>query len=74
MIGYHQAPKSSLRPVPIADTFYLDIGGSSSLGTQPTGIATHNGHRTPLGYANDLKRIEACSRCQVVPPPNRLSR
>jgi lysophospholipase L1-like esterase len=41
------------------DTFYLDIGGSSSLGTQPTGIATHNGHRTQLGYANDLKKIEA---------------
>jgi len=40
-------------------TFYLDIGGSSSLGVQPTGIATHNGHRTLLGYANDLKTIEA---------------
>ncbi|HEY5103664.1 MAG TPA: hypothetical protein VII65_01345, partial [Acidimicrobiales bacterium] len=42
-----------------ATTFYLDIGGSSSLGTQPTGIAWHNGHRTSLGYANDLVTIEA---------------
>lgn len=41
------------------NTFYLDLGGSSSLGVQPTGIATHNGHRTNLGYANDLKFIEA---------------
>jgi len=39
--------------------FYLDVGGSSSLGVQPTGVATHNGHRTNLGYANDLKAIEA---------------
>jgi hypothetical protein len=39
-------------------TFYLDIGGSSSLGTQPTGIATDNGHRTLTGYANDLVVLE----------------
>lgn len=38
--------------------FYLVIGGSSSLGTQPTGIATDNGHRTLVGYANDVLMIE----------------
>ncbi len=39
-------------------TFYLVIGGSSSLGTQPTGIATDNGHRTLVGYANDVLMLE----------------
>lgn len=40
------------------DNFYLVIGGSSSLGTQPTGIATRNAHRTLNGYANDVVAIE----------------
>jgi lysophospholipase L1-like esterase len=38
--------------------FYLAIGGSSSLGFQPTGIPAHNGHRTSTGYANDLDATE----------------
>lgn len=38
--------------------FYLAIGASSSLGFQPTGIAHHNGRRTPDGYANDLVLLE----------------
>lgn len=35
--------------------FYLDIGASTSLGFQPTGIPAHNGHRTSTGYANDIE-------------------
>jgi hypothetical protein len=38
--------------------FYLDMGASSSLGFQPTGILNHNGHRTNTGYANDLLFLE----------------
>jgi GDSL-like Lipase/Acylhydrolase family len=34
--------------------FYLDVGASTSLGFQPTGIPAHNGKRTDTGYANDL--------------------
>jgi hypothetical protein len=38
--------------------FYLDIGASSSLGTQPDGIIAHNGHRTKTGYSDDLVSLE----------------
>jgi len=38
--------------------FYLDVGASASLGTQPDGIVAHNGHRTNTGYSNDLVSIE----------------
>ncbi len=38
--------------------FYLDVGASSSLGFQPTGIVNHNGRRTNTGYANDLLEVE----------------
>ena len=39
--------------------FYLDIGASSSLGTQPDGVRAHNGHRTKNGYSDDLVSYEA---------------
>lgn len=39
--------------------FYLAVGGSSSLGFQPTGIPAHNGKRTSTGYANDIVHDEA---------------
>jgi lysophospholipase L1-like esterase len=39
--------------------FYLDIGASTSLGFQPTGIPAHNGKRTSTGYANDLVAYES---------------
>jgi hypothetical protein len=42
-----------------ATGFYLDIGGSASLGFQPDGVLHHNGHRTNEGYANDVKALEA---------------
>lgn len=38
----------------VTSGFYLDVGASSSLGFQPTGIPKHNGHRTDTGYANDV--------------------
>jgi lysophospholipase L1-like esterase len=58
-VGRAHAPGPSVPLSVGTNTFYLDMGGSSSLGTQPTGVATRNGHRTNLGYANDLKEIEA---------------
>lgn len=39
--------------------FYLDIGASSSLGTQPDGVPAHNGHRTKTGYSDDLVAFES---------------
>lgn len=39
--------------------FYLDIGASSSLGTQPDGVVAHNGHRTKHGYSDDLVSLES---------------
>ena len=49
---------STLLTAPVSG-FYLDIGGSASLGYQPDGVAHHNGHRTKQGYANDVKALEA---------------
>jgi hypothetical protein len=42
-----------------ATGFYLDVGASSSLGTQPDGVVAHNGHRTKTGYSDDLVKFEA---------------
>jgi hypothetical protein len=39
--------------------FYLVVGASASLGTQPTGIVNHNGRRTSDGYANDVVLLES---------------
>lgn len=38
--------------------FYLVLGGSSSLGMQPTGIPSRNGRLTSDGYADDLIGFE----------------
>src|ERR1039458_358592 len=50
---------TTLPSTPPVAGFYLDIGGSASLGVQPDGAAHHNGHRTNEGYANDVKDLEA---------------
>ena len=50
---------TSTTPSPPVAGFYLDIGGSTSLGFQPDGVPHHNGHRTDEGYANDVKALEA---------------
>src|ERR1700679_4016684 len=47
----HSSAASTTKP---STGFYLDIGASTSLGVQPTGIPAHNGHRTSTGYANDV--------------------
>jgi hypothetical protein len=53
--GAASAAASPAAAVPVKLTaFYLDFGGSESLGFQPTGISGHNGERTNTGYANDL--------------------
>ncbi len=40
--------------------FYLDIGGSASVGVQPTSTNPH-GEPTDSGYANDLVNLEAAN-------------
>jgi hypothetical protein len=50
---------TSLASAPPVAGFYLDLGGSASLGFQPDGVPHHNGHRTNEGYANDVKDLEA---------------
>jgi lysophospholipase L1-like esterase len=44
-------------PAPAAVPYYLDLGGSASVGFQPT-AARPNGQPTDTGYANDLLTIE----------------
>ena len=44
-------------PAPAAVEYYLDLGGSASVGFQPT-AARPNGQPTDTGYANDLLTIE----------------
>src|SRR5579863_8767286 len=41
-----------------SSVFYLDIGGSGSVGVQPTATNPH-GEPTAFGYANDLVTLEA---------------
>jgi hypothetical protein len=45
--------------------FYLDVGGSSSLGYEPTGLLTKDGQLLDKpsnnGYANDVVKLEASS-------------
>jgi hypothetical protein len=52
------AASDTTTTAPTTTGFYLDMGASSSLGFQPTGILHHNGHRTDTGYANDLLSLE----------------
>jgi len=52
------APNASAASGATFSAFYLDVGASSSLGFQPTGIVNHNGRRTNTGYANDLLEVE----------------
>jgi lysophospholipase L1-like esterase len=53
------APSASAAAKAKFSAFYLDLGASTSLGFQPTGIVNHNGRRTNTGYANDLLEVEA---------------
>ena len=58
---HHQTSSSTLTAkTNHAIGFYLVIGASASLGTQPNGIP-HNGHRTKNGYSDDLVKLEAAN-------------
>jgi lysophospholipase L1-like esterase len=46
-------PAQRADAAPSAPDFYLDVGGSGSVGFQPTEASPH-GQRTDAGYANDL--------------------
>ena len=56
---YWNSPATAASTNKPASGFYLDIGASTSLGFQPTGIPANNGKRTSTGYANDLVAYEA---------------
>jgi len=46
-------------PTPVTfSSYYLDVGGSSSLGVEPTGIPHHRSRTTRDGYANDVVQLE----------------
>ncbi len=59
LVIHRVAETSAATPSATAKGFYLDIGASSSLGTQPDGVVAHNGHRTKHGYSNDVVSYEA---------------
>ena len=50
----------STTSLPFTSGFYLDLGGSGSVGVQPTAAVPH-GQPTSTGYANDLVTLEAAS-------------
>ncbi len=51
------ATPAGASPAPAGVEYYLDLGGSASVGFQPT-AADPDGQPTDTGYANDLLRIE----------------
>ncbi|HEX3566369.1 MAG TPA: SGNH/GDSL hydrolase family protein [Acidimicrobiales bacterium] len=50
-------PSGRADAAPTAPAFYLDVGGSASVGFQPT-VASPRGQPTDSGYANDLVNAE----------------
>jgi hypothetical protein len=48
------AGASTTKATSHATAFYLDVGGSDSLGYEATGIASHPDQQTNTGYADDL--------------------
>jgi hypothetical protein len=58
--GSPQGASAASTPAPVTfSSYYLDIGGSSSLGIEPTGIPHHRSRTTKDGYANDVVQLEA---------------
>jgi lysophospholipase L1-like esterase len=53
-----RAPLAGASTLPATTAFYLDIGGSASIGVQPDATGLHT-QRTDRGYSNDLVAIEA---------------
>ncbi|MEO9181243.1 MAG: hypothetical protein ABI298_06300 [Acidimicrobiales bacterium] len=58
VVGERVVTRATASNEAAATGFYLAMGGSSSLGFQPTGIPSHNGKRTTTGYANDIVNDE----------------
>ncbi len=56
LLGRGDASTAPASPTP--STFYLAIGGSASLGMQPTGVAARPARQTDQGYVDDLVRLE----------------
>jgi lysophospholipase L1-like esterase len=58
VVNVSRAPLASAASLPTTSAFYLDIGGSASIGVQPDATGVRN-QRTDRGYSNDLVGIEA---------------
>jgi lysophospholipase L1-like esterase len=58
VVSVSRAPLAGAASLPTTTAFYLDIGGSASIGVQPDATGVHN-QRTDHGYSNDLVSIEA---------------
>lgn len=56
--GATRASSAGASTLPASTAFYLDIGGSASIGVQPDSTGAHD-QRTDRGYSNDLVSIEA---------------
>lgn len=58
VLGSDQLSTSASTKVASNASFYLVIGGSSSLGLQPDGVPSDNAELTENGYANDVAKLE----------------
>jgi hypothetical protein len=58
VLGSEQSSTSASTTVVSGASFYLVIGGSSSLGLQPDGVPSDNAELTDNGYANDVVKLE----------------
>jgi lysophospholipase L1-like esterase len=58
VLNVSHAPLAGASSLPATTAFYLDIGGSASIGVQPDASGVRN-ERTDRGYSNDLVSIEA---------------
>jgi hypothetical protein len=56
VVNVSRASQAGASSLPTSTAFYLDIGGSASIGVQPDGTGVHN-QRTDRGYSNDLVAI-----------------
>jgi lysophospholipase L1-like esterase len=54
----HPTASAASAATSTSGSFYLVIGGSSSLGLQPDGIPSDNAELTTNGYANDVVKVE----------------
>jgi len=58
VVNVSSAPLAGASTLSATTAFYLDIGGSASIGVQPDATGAHD-QRTDRGYSNDLVSIEA---------------